>query len=90
MRRIGVLMGAANDSQGQARARSLIALAPDAIVPQGSQNSEALLKETRSKGDAQQWASAVISLIEIAAVTSELATAKMTEINKTKRLSIAE
>jgi putative tryptophan/tyrosine transport system substrate-binding protein len=85
VRRIGVLMGAANDSQGQARARSfeealdrfgwimgqnvlidyrwgarddpqkarlyaaeLIALAPDAIVPQGSQNSEALLKETRS------------------------------------------
>lgn len=84
-RRIGVLMGAANDSQGQALAKSfeqaldqlgwiigknvlidyrwgarddpqkarlyaaeLIALAPDAIVPQGSQNSEALLKETRS------------------------------------------
>jgi putative ABC transport system substrate-binding protein len=85
VRRIGVLMGAANDLQGQARARSfeqaldrlgwiigqnvlidyrwgardnpqqaglyaaqLIALAPDAIVPQGSQNSEALAKETRS------------------------------------------
>jgi len=85
VRRIGVLMGAANDLQGQARARSfeqaldrlgwiigqnvlidyrwgardnpqqaglyaaeLIALSPDAIVPQGSQNSEALAKETRS------------------------------------------
>jgi putative tryptophan/tyrosine transport system substrate-binding protein len=85
MRRIGILMGASNDSQGQARAKSfeqaldqlgwmvgqnvlidyrwsarddpqqarlyaaeLIALAPDAIVPQGSQNSEAVLKETRS------------------------------------------
>jgi putative tryptophan/tyrosine transport system substrate-binding protein len=85
MRRIGVLMGAANDSQGQALARSfeqeldrlgwtigqnvlidyrwgarddpqqariyaaeLIALAPDAVVPQGSQNSEALQKETQS------------------------------------------
>jgi len=85
VRRIGVLMGAANDSEGQARARTfeqaldrfgwilgrniridyrwgarddpqqarmyaaqLIALAPDAIVPQGSQNSEALAQETRS------------------------------------------
>jgi putative tryptophan/tyrosine transport system substrate-binding protein len=85
MRRIGVLMGAANDSVGQDRARSfeqaldrlgwiigqnvlidyrwgarddpqqariyaaeLVALAPDALVPQGSQNSEALLKETQS------------------------------------------
>jgi ABC transporter substrate binding protein len=85
MRRIGVLMEAANDSQGQARAKNseqaldrlgwiigqnvlidyrwgarddpqqariyaaeLIALAPDAIVPQGSQNSEALQKETLS------------------------------------------
>ena len=85
MRRIGVLMGAANDSEGQARARTfeqgldrlgwmigrnvridyrwsardnpqqariyaaeLIALAPNVIVAQGSQNSEALLKETRN------------------------------------------
>jgi hypothetical protein len=39
------------------------------------------------ESDAQQWASALVSLLEIAAVTSELATAKMTEINKTKRIS---
>jgi putative ABC transport system substrate-binding protein len=85
VRRIGVLMGAANDSEGQARARTfeqglnrlgwmigrnlrinyrwgardnpqqarsyaaeLIALAPNVVVTQGSQNSEALLKETRN------------------------------------------
>jgi predicted GTPase len=36
--------------------------------------------------DAQQWTSALVSLLEIAAVTSELATAKMTEINKIKRV----
>jgi hypothetical protein len=85
VRRIGVLLGAANDSEGQARARNfqqgldrlgwmigrnlridyrwgardnpqqarsyaaeLIALAPNVVVTQGSQNSEALLKETRS------------------------------------------
>ena len=85
MRRIGVLMGAANDSVGQANARrleqglerlgwttgrnlhidyrwgardnpaqarayaaQLIALGPNVIVTQGSQNSEAVLKETRS------------------------------------------
>jgi hypothetical protein len=39
------------------------------------------------ESDAQQWASALVSLLEIASVTSELATAKMTEINKTKRIS---
>jgi putative ABC transport system substrate-binding protein len=84
MRRIGALLGAANDSEGQARARAfeqsldrlgwmigrnvqidyrwgardnpqqarsyaaeLIALAPNVVLTQGSQNSEALLKETR-------------------------------------------
>jgi len=39
------------------------------------------------ESDAQQWASALVSLLEIAAVTSELATAKMTETNETKRIS---
>jgi hypothetical protein len=39
------------------------------------------------ESDAQQWASALVSLIEIAAVTSELATAKTAEINKTERIS---
>jgi hypothetical protein len=39
------------------------------------------------ESDAQQWASALVSLLEIAAVTSELATAKIAEINKTKRIS---
>jgi hypothetical protein len=34
-----------------------------------------------------KWASAVISLIEIATVTSELASAKMTAINETNRVS---
>jgi putative ABC transport system substrate-binding protein len=85
LRRIGVLMGAASDSEGQARARileqgldrlgwmtgqnlridyrwgardnppqariyaaELIALGPNVIVTQGSQNSEAVLKETRN------------------------------------------
>jgi putative tryptophan/tyrosine transport system substrate-binding protein len=85
VRRIGVVMGAANDSIGQSRARSLeqaldrlgwingrnvridyrwgardnpqqariyaaeiVALAPNVIVTQGSQNSEAAQKETRS------------------------------------------
>jgi hypothetical protein len=38
------------------------------------------------KSDAQQWALALVSLLEIAAVTSELATAKTTEINKIKRI----
>jgi hypothetical protein len=36
------------------------------------------------ESDSQQWASALVSLLEITAVTSELATAKMTEIDKTK------
>jgi Cdc6-like AAA superfamily ATPase len=40
-----------------------------------------------NESDAQQWASAVISLIEIATVTSELASAKMTAIDETKRIS---
>src|SRR5262245_36445295 len=85
VRRIGVVMGAANDSIGQSRARSLeqtldrlgwingrnvridyrwgardnpqqariyaaeiVALAPNVLVTQGSQNSEAVQKETRS------------------------------------------
>jgi hypothetical protein len=39
------------------------------------------------KSDAQQWASALVSLLEIEGVTRELATAKITEINKTKRIS---
>jgi hypothetical protein len=39
------------------------------------------------ESDAQQWASAVISLIKIATVTSELASAKMTAIDETKRIS---
>jgi Cdc6-like AAA superfamily ATPase len=40
-----------------------------------------------NESDAQQWASAVISLIEIATVTSELASAKRTAIDETKRIS---
>jgi len=85
LRRIAALLGAANDSEGQARARTfehgldslgwmvgrniqidyrwgardnpqqarsyaaeLVALAPNVIITQGSQNSEALLKETRN------------------------------------------
>jgi hypothetical protein len=40
-----------------------------------------------NESDAQQWASALVSLLEIEAITSELATAKMTEINKTKDIS---
>ena len=88
MRRIGVLMGAADDSEGQARARSfeqalnqlgwmagqsvridyrwdarddpqqarlyaaeLVGLAPDAIVSQGSQNSEAVSKRNAHHSD---------------------------------------
>jgi putative tryptophan/tyrosine transport system substrate-binding protein len=84
MRRIGILMGAAKDSEGQDRAKTfeqgidrlgwatgrniqidyrwgardnpdqartyaaeLVAMAPDLILAQGSQNSEALVKETR-------------------------------------------
>jgi hypothetical protein len=39
------------------------------------------------ESDAQHWASALVSLLEIEAVTKELATAKITEINKTKRIS---
>ncbi|MFY9837914.1 MAG: hypothetical protein WAK55_15895 [Xanthobacteraceae bacterium] len=39
------------------------------------------------ESDAQQWSSALVSLLEIAAITSELATAKRAEINKTKRIS---
>ena len=39
------------------------------------------------ESDAQQWASALVSLLEIAAITSELAIAKTAEINKTKRIS---
>jgi hypothetical protein len=39
------------------------------------------------ESDAQQWASALVSLLEIAAPTSELATAKIAEINKTKHIS---
>jgi hypothetical protein len=39
------------------------------------------------ESDAQQWALALVSLLEIEAVTRELATAKITEINKTKRIS---
>jgi hypothetical protein len=39
------------------------------------------------KSDAQQWASALVSLLEIEGVTRELATAKITEINKTRRIS---
>jgi hypothetical protein len=39
------------------------------------------------ESDAQKWASALVSLLEIEAVTRELATAKITEINKTKRIS---
>ena len=40
------------------------------------------------ESDAQQWASALMSLLEIEAVTRELATAKITEINKTKSISM--
>jgi putative tryptophan/tyrosine transport system substrate-binding protein len=84
MRRIGILMGAANNSEGQALARTfeealnpigwvtgrnvridyrwgarddpdqaraysaeLVAMAPDVILTQGSQNSQAAAKETR-------------------------------------------
>jgi Glu-tRNA(Gln) amidotransferase subunit E-like FAD-binding protein len=39
------------------------------------------------ESDAPQWASALVSLLEIAATTSELATAKKAEINKTKHIS---
>ena len=39
------------------------------------------------ESDAQQWTSALVSLLEIEAATRELASAKVTEINKTKRIS---
>jgi hypothetical protein len=40
-----------------------------------------------NESDAQQWASAVMSLIEIATVTSELANVKVMAIKETKRVS---
>ena len=52
---------------------------------------QAYLRTARELGyeesDAQQWASMVMSLLEIAAATSELATANMAAINETKRIS---
>lgn len=41
------------------------------------------------ESDARQWASALVSLLEIDAATRELASAKMTEINKTKLISVS-
>lgn len=39
------------------------------------------------ENDAQQWASTMMTLLEIASLASERATAKMTAISKTKRIS---
>ena len=39
------------------------------------------------ENDAQQWASTMMTLLEIASLASERVTAKLTAISKTKRIS---
>ena len=60
-----------------------------AVVPEEKRSP--YLRTARELGyeesDAHQWASMVMSLLEIAAATSELATANMATINETKRIS---
>lgn len=78
--------------RGLSRVVGLISVIPDEKRSLALAAAHRIYLRTAQKlgydeSDAQQWASAVISLIKIATVTSELASAKMTAINETNRVS---